>query len=434
MNWFQALLRLFARPTPRPSPYPITGRDAEFTDVITALYQQELGRDPDPGGMASWLHAAQYGSTGDQIREALHNSPEGIAYRNSPPQPDPVVTPIPTPTTLYPLSVDGVRFVANRQTWHYSGLTAFTLLADLIAGKDMEPFMRFAHEVGANTLRIFGMLSWANLYPQRLPDYFDKMRACLNWCTAHGFYVEWTIFASANEVMPDRSEQDRFYRASCDVLADYRDTTLVSLSNENDLSVNQVDVSRFPVDRRLIFSSGSSGGDVDPQLPARSYTEFHHGRNNEWPRKLKSAREFADTYGVPCTNNETNRPDLAGFNVDDFMDAGYVGALLTAGVNGHSEALKRCNIPTGPERDCVAAILKGNQIVPPDVYRGHYTRGGLSDCPLWHDDAKALRTFGIIQGAKAYAVIVRPSADNPRQAVNGWRVTRAVDNYYELSR
>lgn len=74
---------LFHHPPP-PSPYPIRGRDPEFVDTVTFYYRQELGRDPDPGGLASYVHAAQYGWTGEQIQQALHDSPEAVAYRARP--------------------------------------------------------------------------------------------------------------------------------------------------------------------------------------------------------------------------------------------------------------------------------------------------------------------------------------------------------------
>ena len=44
----------------------ITGRDDEFRATITFFYRQELGRDPDPGGMASHLDFARNGGTGEQ--------------------------------------------------------------------------------------------------------------------------------------------------------------------------------------------------------------------------------------------------------------------------------------------------------------------------------------------------------------------------------
>lgn len=93
MSWLSALLRIFAgvkpRPKPKSSPYPIQGHDEEFRNTVTFYYRQELGREPDLEGLAHWVNSARYGMTGEQIRDALHNSPEGIAYRNRPPEPPP---------------------------------------------------------------------------------------------------------------------------------------------------------------------------------------------------------------------------------------------------------------------------------------------------------------------------------------------------------
>jgi hypothetical protein len=39
---------------PTPAARKITDRDEEFTQTITFYYRQELGRNPDPGGLANW--------------------------------------------------------------------------------------------------------------------------------------------------------------------------------------------------------------------------------------------------------------------------------------------------------------------------------------------------------------------------------------------
>lgn len=331
------------------------------------------------------------------------------------------------------ISIDGKRFIVNGKTWKYHSVTTFTLLKNFIDGKDISSFFRFAHSINANTLRVFGMLSWADLYPQYINNYYSWLDDFITHCARNGFYVEFCAFASANEVMPSFSRQIDYYMNCAEVLSGH-DNILLSCANENDLSVNNINLERFPTINNLPCSSGSNGGDVDPPEPIKHFTEFHPGRSYEWPRKVKSAREFADKYNVPCINNETNRPDLADYNVSDFSDCGYVSGLLTAGTNSHSESLKRCQVPTGKEFDCVNAILQSSVEVDNDVYLGSYTRGGLPNCPMFHRDDMALRTFAILGDHRAWAVIVRPSNDNPRKAVNGWEITYQKNNYFELRR
>lgn len=46
-------------------------------DVVSALYQQELGRSADPGGLAAYTEALQSGTSAERIREILNASNEG---------------------------------------------------------------------------------------------------------------------------------------------------------------------------------------------------------------------------------------------------------------------------------------------------------------------------------------------------------------------
>lgn len=334
-----------------------------------------------------------------------------------------------TPTKI---TTDGKRFVVGGKTWKYRSVTAFTALADFIHGRDLSSFFDFAHGVKANTLRVFGMLSWADLYPQRIVGYYDWVDKFIKYCGANGFYVEFCIFASANEVMPSYSDQiDHFYKCT-DVLK-MHENVLISYSNENDLSVNNIDLGLFPAVPNTLHSSGSNGGDIDPPTPIRQFTEFHLGRNSEWPRKAKSAMEFADKYNVPCINNETNRPDIDGYIVSNFRDCGLVSGLLASGTNAHSEALKWCLVPTGAELECVTAILQADTEIDPDVFLGNYTRGGLDSCPLEHSDSETLRTFAMIKGDRAWAVRVQPKTPGGT-AAPGWRITYENNHYFELER
>jgi hypothetical protein len=66
----------------------------DWTQTVNDIYQQELGRQADPSGMASFTNLLNQGMTGEQMREALRSSPEGIA-RYSAPAPAPAAPPPP---------------------------------------------------------------------------------------------------------------------------------------------------------------------------------------------------------------------------------------------------------------------------------------------------------------------------------------------------
>jgi len=135
-NWFSR-----PRPKPTPSPYPITGRDDEFRATITILYREELGRDPDESGMANFLHAAQWGTTGEQIRAALHNSPEGVAYRERPPE-DPPASSRPFPPEVGALVTNGTKFIRQDGTiFGWRGATWFLGYARYLRGEDVRPHL-----------------------------------------------------------------------------------------------------------------------------------------------------------------------------------------------------------------------------------------------------------------------------------------------------
>ena len=56
----------------------------DWTQTVNDIYQQELGRQADPSGMASFTNLLNQGMTGEQMRAALRNSPEGVAKYGAP--------------------------------------------------------------------------------------------------------------------------------------------------------------------------------------------------------------------------------------------------------------------------------------------------------------------------------------------------------------
>lgn len=338
------------------------------------------------------------------------------------------------PKPIEQILVQGKGFITvSDKDWQQLNITAFRLFRNYLDGLDIKPFLSWAAKHG-NTLRVFFtceqefILHPENYTAKEVIEFFDLL-------AEFGLYCEAVAFADYQLVFKnDLSAAVSYFNELCDTLRQTSNKFL-ELVNENDVSVNTLPTNEFTRPSDIISSHGSGGGDVDPITPAWDYMTFHPGRSNEWPRKPKSAREFQDANSVPCTNNETNRPDLAGYVLSDFSDAGFVSGILASGVNAHSLSLKQAIVPIGDELACIEMILNSASLVPTYAQHGMYVRGNVNSdgpCPMFHSDSMALRTFATLFDNEAHCIIVRPTPDNPRKAVNGWTIESNVRNYYHL--
>jgi len=71
-------------PPPAPAPLAATPAATDWTQTVNDIYQQTLGRQADPSGMATYTSALNAGMTGEQLRAILANSPEGQLMGLSP--------------------------------------------------------------------------------------------------------------------------------------------------------------------------------------------------------------------------------------------------------------------------------------------------------------------------------------------------------------
>jgi hypothetical protein len=71
--------------------------------------------------------------------------------------------------------------------------------------------------------------------------------------------------------------------------------------------------------------------------------------------------------------------------------------------------------------------------IPSEAQTWRYTRGLLSDSPLEHDDALALRTFCHYTG-DAWCVVIRPTVAWTLRARGGWRATGPRGTVLRLTR
>jgi hypothetical protein len=257
----------------------ITDRDDEFRRTITALYREELGRDPDPEGMAAHLHFAREGATGEQIRQALHDSAEGVAHRAAPPP-----APEPLPRAFPPLAIQQGDFVdqegRRRVLCGTDQFCAYRLFLDQ-RHEDLAVLIDESVELGFDCWRVFGMGSQRQnkileLNPQE-PGYYEGLRAFAELLNLHGIVPLFTVFVDAQDIMPGGlGHHDHWHR-----VADELRGTETILSGGNQYPKNGFDPFAL-ADPGMIWSRGSSTADppvFEPKPHGASVCEFHPRRD-----------------------------------------------------------------------------------------------------------------------------------------------------------
>jgi hypothetical protein len=279
---------------------PIEGRDPEFIATVTAIYRAELGREPDPGGLKSWVQHAREGWTGEQIRQAIHDSPEAVAYRARPPKPP--------PPTLSRLHVEGLQFVTDTgQPWIWAMTDGFRDYDRFLRGEDIRPVLDESQALGANGRRVLGMVdSFAHLYPQEHPDYYDRLPAFLALNAERGQYVQFCVFADTKIILPRLDDQLAHYARVGDALRPFQNAIL-QLVNENSANQNGIDLRKFAKPDGLLASIGSNGTGEDPPLPAWDYSDLGSERRGDFA--LSCTTVYFAIHGYP---GEHGAPGFAG--------------------------------------------------------------------------------------------------------------------------
>jgi len=355
---------------------------------------------------------------------------------SGPPQPPPPIpepTPMPTPSSMAPIHVEGTTFrLPDGRIWKWRGASAFLLLRQYLDRRDLTPILTWAHAHNRNVLRVFSRLSWA---PLRETDYTDaQLVTFVRLLAAQGLRVE--LIALADCAWQDWAlslDQQRAHVARLARVLGGEPNVFLELANENSHSSNQVDASKFTRPSGL-WSRGSSHGDEPAISPPWDYGTDHTPRTDDWPRRAKNEQEWAALLHVPFVADEPPKIGVNTTSAPDCGDYAAVAALYAAGSTIHTQSLGiRGEVPTSVEEECARAWADAEAHVPDDAQTGAYTRGGLSDCPVEHSDALALRTFATLQGDKATAVVVRPTADWRAIAVAPWRIVRCDGHVMHLA-
>lgn len=317
--------------------------------------------------------------------------------------------------------------------WKYRAVTAFTLLQDAINGNPQPEFLSWVRSLGANTVRVFGMWSVTQFDPRSTPDYYDALPALADELSDLGLRLHFVAFTDqvpGSSVLMSPAEQDEHLSLVQEVVAGH-DNVLLEYVNED---WKNGGISHRFQGFNVAPTTRSSWEDGNTPLEAGSVLDFtteHTPRGAEWERKSKNLLETS-RQGIGDFP-PTNKPAIAGEperlqNATPRQYADYIAVaeLFASGacLHGDGDTLQRCRIPAD---DSVARAVAAVWADPPPAdlaATGTYTRGGLGNCPIAHDDTLALRTFAMLAGNRATAVVVSPRPGWQLQPVNGWRVVR----------
>jgi hypothetical protein len=323
--------------------------------------------------------------------------------------------------------------------WQYRGVTAFLLLKRFAAGEDIGLYLDHRRLAGANVVRVLTNVSWGPLKPSDYTD--DQLRAFLTTVHSHGLRVEVVALADAQSWSLDQQVQHT--QRIVNAVTTTGSLDLVEIANEPfKNSAPPSDVARRITVPDSVLTASGEWASCDSLSPlVLDYVTFHPERKDEWPRTAKDAVELRDGFGCgdkpgyggahvpvvsdePLGANEVNEPGRRSNVADDFYWFATTASLLGAGSTFHSEAGLTASEPGPLQAAAEQAFFAGMSSVPKEAQLGQYTRGGLGNVPLAHDDSKALRTFCSLQGGRADCVVIRPSANWSAQAVSGWTIVK----------
>jgi hypothetical protein len=349
----------------------ITDRDNEFRSTIAFYYQQELGREPDAGGLDEWLNNCRHGMTGAQLLQALHESPEGVAYRNRPVVIAPVVKPL-------HLQISGSNFVdqeGNRIV--LNGTDQFVAYRLFLDGRldDLNALLQESTDLGFNMWRVFMMgsvkqNSILQLSPTE-PDYLVNLRPFAELLNSRGIILLATVFVDAQDVSKTATGR----KALWTTVADQLRGTQTLLSGGNQYPKNGWDPTKDLTNPNMLWSRGSSTADPDPFVPkpaGASFTEFHPRR--DLPASLLDSvaspvtLTLRDGISTPLIISEPlgfAEAERAGSRSADPFLAWRLGrhyATECAGAVFHSDAGMRGQLLGPVQRACAEAWQRGMRL------------------------------------------------------------------------
>lgn len=249
--------------------------------------------------------------------------------------------------------------------WKMKFVTDFGLFNRFIkeGPQSIDGLIEQRRSVGANGSRVLGMVTWMDLYPQRIPDFLGKLRAFFQYTKDKNWGIEFVVFADTPSIMPSLAEQLAWWNAVVQVAQEF-DHVFLELVNEWNHPANMLDVSKFNPPNRPLCSRGSGLGGAYPAQPVWHYAGVHDARDGDWAAgasfclAVGAALKVPVVCGEPMGAHEVNQPGRRDNNPDNFRRA---GRILGWGPGGtfHSEAGLRSD-PWGPVQfACAQAFFAG---------------------------------------------------------------------------
>jgi len=349
-------------PRPQPPPAPI----AFFEKSCRDIWQQELFRAIDDGGLKGCLSAFLSGQTGEQVRAGVQASAEWKEAHK--PRPE-----------LQAVHVDDRIFrTEDGQPWRWKGVSAFKLLDLYARGQDIRPFL-MAYK-GFNVLRVWpyvqgpgwGTRGWE-------PPSVEVIKEFLESVARDGWLVELTLLTD------DEPARLAWAKTLVSQLAAAPRPMNLILEGGNEPDTHKA--IKTAELKSVLEASGfmyASGNYEDSQKIFGDYLVHHSARSSDWPRRAHDCVEFWSGGGpnkptdpahrIPCVLDEPAKMQDVGFNEDDWRAYFGAASLMGAGATFHSETGKFAQLPTEQEQKLIAAALEGLNAFPDGAPLGAYRR------------------------------------------------------------
>jgi hypothetical protein len=352
---------------------------------------------------------------------------------------------------------------ASDAIWHWRGVTYFGMLADYIGhnGRSLPSGLyAWASALGANVFRVLLMKSPLAAMPFsagagfKPSDYSDaQLNNFLSAVQAEGFYVE---LCAIQDVMRDGWDAGvstvALQQAFLDrIAAVCRYHPHVFLEAGNEPYNNNFDPMNM-VPPSGVWLARGAGTDGAPYQPPWHYLTDHPPRTDgDWARKAKNILEYTrlgwggySAFNIPGVNDEpmgiaevavpgrrTTDPQMCA----DFYAVAELfgcGSTILADALSHSGEL-----PGATAQACCEAIAESWASIPANALLGTYKDGGNNNLPIEHDDAFAVRTYGMAFEHEATCVVVGKKSGWTAIAREGWEIVSVSgygDNIVKLTK
>lgn len=252
------------------------------------------------------------------------------------------------PFVLPKLKTAGARMqTVDGQPWQWRGSSDFCLYAKWLAGVDLSAVLNQRAAAGCTIVRVLGMMkNIMRFFPQEHAEFYDRLPAFAAWLEAAGLYLEFSVFADAQDIMPEVGQQQEHFARVCAMFQNSRNV-LIEVGNEygdwrsNDYGKNGFNPANFSKPAGLLSCRGSAVGDVPPIPAPWDYSTCHETRS--FPGWVKDGNTieiqngYGDYTGLGYQHNIVHdEPQKmgTGFVTDRSLIAqfwGIVGASCTGG-------------------------------------------------------------------------------------------------------